>query len=61
MENLNKEELEKSIIDMSTAYYEGKPVVSDKVFDDALNILKKKDPDSKIFDMAYSGYTSISS
>ena len=56
MEKLNKEELEKRIRDMSTAYYEGTPIVSDKVFDEALNALKQKDPDSRIFDMVGWGY-----
>lgn len=56
MKNLSKEQLERKIVDMSTAYYEGKPIVSDKVFDDALNLLKSKDPDSRIFDMVGWGY-----
>ena len=53
------EQLEKSIRDMSFAYYEGKPIVSDYVFDQFLRELKLKDPDNIILDMVGLGYKVI--
>ena len=53
------EQLEKSIREMSFAYYEGNPIVSDYIFDQTLRELKDKDPDNVILDMVGLGYKVI--
>ena len=53
------EQLEKSIREMSFAYYEGNPIVSDYIFDQTLRELKDKDPDNIILDMVGLGYKVI--
>ena len=53
------EQLEKSIREMSFAYYEGNPIVSDYIFDQTLRELKDKDPDNVILDMVGLGYEVI--
>jgi DNA ligase (NAD+) len=46
---MNTKDLEKEIINWEKAYREGKPLVSDKLFDEALETLKELRPDSFIF------------
>lgn len=50
------ESLERKIREMATAYYEGRPIASDQVFDQTLEELRSIDPNNKVLSTVGWGY-----